>query len=73
MFDQVYDNGSMILGKIIWVKEYICRNEDDITEVTDIIHDLEDLDADTIVAVNYNHPMGYTIDYWTYNDIVNKP
>ena len=80
MFDNVYDNGEIVLGKVIWVKKYIRENADDITEVEDILKDLEEivakcdnLDADTIVAVNYDHGMGYSIDYWTYNDIVNKP
>lgn len=73
MFDSVYDNGTIILGKVKWVKDYICKNADNITELKDLIHDLEDLDADTIVAVNYDLGMGYSIDYWTYNDIVNKP
>ena len=73
MFDDVYDNGEIILGKVIWVKEYICKNADDITEVKDLINDLEDLDADAIVGVNYDHGMGYSIDYWTHNDIVNRP
>ena len=73
MFDNVYDNGEIVLGKVKWVKKYIRENAEDITEVEDILKDLEDLDTDTIVAVNYDHGMGYSIDYWTYNDIVNKP
>jgi hypothetical protein len=76
MTDDVFDNGKIILGKVIRIKEYIYKNADDITEVADLIkdlEDLEDLDEDTIVAVNYDNPMGYTIEYWTYNDIVNKP
>lgn len=73
MTDDLFDNGKILLGKVIRVKEYICKNADDITEVADLIKDLEDLDEDTIVAINYDNPMGWTIEYWTYNDIVNKP
>jgi hypothetical protein len=68
----VYDNGRIILGEVILVKEYICKNADDITEVADIIEDLENLDADAIVAVNYDHPMGYTIEYWSNDNIVDE-
>lgn len=73
MFDDIYDNGTIILGKVKWVKDYICKNADNIAELKDLIHDLEDLDANTIVAINYDLGMGYSIDYWTYEDIVNKP
>lgn len=73
MFDNVYDNGEIILGKVIWVKEYICKNTHNITEVKDLINDLEKLYINDIVAINYDQGMGYSIDYWTYNDIVNKP
>jgi hypothetical protein len=39
----------------------------------EIMEDLQKLEPDDIVAINYDHGMGYSIDYWTYNDIVNKP
>lgn len=68
----VYDNGRIILGEVILVKDYICKNADDITEVADIIEDLENLDADAIVAVNYDHPMGYTLEYWSNDHIVDE-
>lgn len=66
----VYDNGRIILGEVIFVKDYICKNAEDINEIADIIEDLEDLDADAIVAVNYDNPMGYTIEYWHKDHIV---
>lgn len=72
MFDDIYDNGEYLLGKVINIKEYICKNAEDISEVKDLIKDLEDLDADAIVCINYNHPMGYSIEYWTYNDKVKE-
>ncbi len=70
MFDDVYDNGECVLGKVINVKEYICKNAEDPEEIREIIHDLEDLDASSIVCINYNHPMGYSIEYWTQEDQV---
>ena len=62
--DKVYDNGTTILGNICNVKEYICRNADEIWEVEYLIKDLEDYDENTIVAVNYDCGMGYSIEYW---------
>lgn len=70
--NKIYDNGEMVLGTIYDVKNYICRHCDDMSEIKDIIHDLEDFDEDTIVAINYDNGMGYSIDYWTKQDIVEE-
>lgn len=66
----IYDNGMMILGVVYDVKEYIARNCEDVSEIKELIEDLEDLDADDIVCVNYDNPMGYSINYWKKDDIV---
>lgn len=68
--NNVYDNGTMVLGNIYNVKDYICRNCDDFDEVKDIIKDLEDWEEDTMVAINYDCGMGYSIDYWEQNSKV---
>ena len=67
---EIYDNGEMVLGSVYYVKEYICKNCEDIEEVKDLVNDLEDLDEDTIVAINYDNGMGYSIDWWTKKDKV---
>ena len=74
MFDDIYDNGERILGKIIDVKEHICRYAEDIADVKEIIEELEDYDEDTIVVVNYNHPMGcYMLEsYWKNSDKIDN-
>lgn len=70
MFDDIYDNGYLLLGKVKNVKEYACKNADYPEEIKEIIEELENYDADDIVAINYGHPMGYTIDVWKYDDKV---
>lgn len=70
--DKVYDNGTMVLGNVKNLKDYICRNCGDLEEVKEIIQDLEDLDEDTIVALNYDCGMGYSMDYWKKDDKVSK-
>lgn len=70
--NNVYDNGTMVLGNVYNLKDYICRNCEDYEEIKEIIEDLEDLDEDTIVAINYDLGMGYSIDYWSEEDIVNR-
>ena len=68
--NNVYDNGKIVLGNIYNVKDYICRNCEDLEEIKGLIEDLEDYDDDTIVAINYDIGMGYLIEYWTKNNIV---
>jgi hypothetical protein len=68
--NNVYDNGKIVLGNIYNVKDYICRNCEDLEEIKGLIEDLEDYDDDTIVAINYDIGMGYLIEYWKKNNIV---
>lgn len=70
--NKIYDNGTMVLGNVKNLKDYICRNCEDLEEVKEIIQDLEDLDEKTIVALNYDCGMGYSIDYWNEDSIVKE-
>lgn len=70
--EKVYDNGEMVLGTIKNVKNYMCKNCDDYEEIKDIIEDLENYDEDTIVAINYDLGMGYSIDYWFKDHLVEE-
>ena len=77
MFDNVYDNGEYLLGKVANVIEYInnqiLNEEVDDEEAIELLTELGTLYSNDIVAINYNHPMGYSYECWTYDDIVNKP
>lgn len=68
--DCIYDNGEMCLGKVSDITKYLLDNAEETWEIEDIIIDLRDLEDDTIVAINYDHGMGYSIDYWRENDRV---
>ena len=70
--NNIYDNGLMVLGNVYKVKEYICENSEETWEIEDLIHDLEDLNENDIVVVNYDAPMGYTIHYWKEKDIIKE-
>lgn len=72
MFDDIYDNGEYLLGKVSLIRNYIRRNADDISDAKELLQDLENLSPDTIVAVYYNHPMGYSFEYWTYEDKIKE-
>jgi hypothetical protein len=70
--ENVYDNGEMVLGTIYNVKNYLCKNCEDFEDIKEIVEDLENYDEDTIVAINYDLGMGYSIDYWHEDDIVKE-
>jgi len=74
----IYDNGALMLGNI---KDVINEVENEIKKDIDMIDvdkeellkDLKELeDIADIVMVNYDNPMGYTIDYWTKKDMVKE-
>lgn len=66
----IYDNGEMCLGKVSDIIKYLLDNAEETWVIEDIIIDLRDLEDDTIVAINYEHGMGYSIDYWREKDKV---
>lgn len=68
--NNIYDNGYKVLGKVIDIKEYINKNCKENEDLKEVLFDLEELDNNTIVMINYDNPMGYNIDYWDIKDIV---
>ena len=76
----IYDNGALMLGN---VKDVIMEIEREIKQDIDmfdidmeeLLKDLKELrdidyDNDMVVCINYDNGMGYSIDYWSSNDIV---
>ena len=70
----IFDNGALMIGNIKDIINYIENDENlETWEYDDLLKELKELkNIATIVMVNYDNPMGYSIDYWTKNDIVNK-
>ena len=72
----IFDNGALLLGKATDILKYWEQHYDeDLEQIEEIINDLKELvkiDNTTIVCINYEQPMGYSIDYWNDSDIVNK-
>ena len=70
----IYDNGSLLLGNIKDVMKEFERafkenKEENCKDILDELKTLEEEDNAYIVLINYGHPMGYTIDYWTKDDL----
>lgn len=70
--NNLYDNGTMVLGRKDKVYKYLIDNAEETWEIEDILHDIEDLEEDTIVAINYDLGMGYSIDYWDSKDRIER-
>lgn len=79
--NKIYDNGAIMLGNIAMVikeiKIEMAKNIDMcFVDTEELLKDLEDIECklgkDTIVCINYENGMGYTIDYWTNKDIVKE-
>lgn len=75
--NNIYDNGAIMLGNVKMVKEELkMEMKQDIdmccVDIEEVIKDLEELEDNMIVAINYDCGMGYSIDYWHENDIVRE-
>lgn len=72
--NKIYDNGALMLGNVQDILEYLAtQNEDlELEMVTEIVEELEELENDIIVCVNYEHPMGWSVDYWFKDSIVKE-
>lgn len=72
----VYDNGYYLLGQVDKVIEY-CKNNITTSDMEDEFYELmqeltEYYETTDIVSIYYENPMGYTIECWSKEDIVNK-
>ena len=76
----IYDNGALMLGNVQMVINEIekelkngvdmfCADMEDILKE---LKELRDIDYEMVVCINYDNGMGYSIDYWSSNDIINK-
>lgn len=66
----IYDNGALMLGNIKDIINYIENDERlETWEYEELLKDLYEIkDIAYIVMVDYENPMGYTINYWKKND-----
>ena len=47
-------------------------NAEETWEIEDILEELKEFEDNTIVAINYDNGMGYSIEYWTTKDIITQ-
>ena len=76
--NNIYDNGALLIGNINMVINEVEKEiKEDIdmvfTDKEELLKDLLELkDIAEIVYIDYENPMGYTINYWCKNDIVKE-
>ena len=68
----IYDNGRLCLGEVGKIKQDLINNAEETWEIEDILGELKELEDNTIVAINYDSGMGYSIEYWTTKDIITR-
>jgi len=72
MRNVVYDNGEKLLGTkrdiVADIHNQMLTQEND-EEFMEILKDLTSIADDSIVMINYDCAMGYTIDYWDKDDM----
>lgn len=72
--NSIYDNGALMIGNIKEIIKYIENDETlETWEFEDLLTDLKELnDKVEIVMINYENPMGYSIDYWNKDDEIKE-
>ena len=76
----IYDNGALMLGNILDVIREVERESETnldmcFVDQQELLKDLKELylaDNHMIVCINYEQPMGYSIDYWRQTDKIEK-
>ena len=68
----IYDNGRLCLGEVGKIRQQLIDNAEENWEIEDILEELKEFEDNTIVAINYDNSMGYSIEYWTTKDIITQ-
>ena len=66
----IYDNGRLCLGEVGKIRQQLIDNAEETWVIEDILEELKEFEDNTIVAINYDNGMGYSIEYWTKKDIL---
>ena len=65
--NKVYDNGYKLLGTVKNIKKDIennIRTSDMEEQLYEILEELKEYKDNNIVVIDYDNPMGYTIESW---------
>lgn len=72
----VYDNGYSLLGNAKDLKKYLLKQmnnaDNDTSDLREMLEELKDYRDDTVILINYDAPMGYTLEYWSNDNIMDN-
>ena len=69
---KIYDNGTYLLGRKKDIYEMALTRANDDQAALELLYELKDYDDESILSIDYSHPLGYSITEWKSNDIINK-
>ena len=69
---KIYDNGTYLLGRKKDIYEMALTRANDDQTALELLYELKDYDDESILSIDYSHPLGYSITEWKSKDIINK-
>lgn len=69
---KIYDNGTHLLGRKKDIYEMALTRANDDQAALELLYELKDYDDESILCIDYSHPLGYNITEWKSKDAINK-
>lgn len=69
---KIYDNGTYLLGRKKDIYEMALVHANDDQGILELLYELKDYDDESILCIDYSHPLGYNITEWKSKDAINK-
>ena len=69
---KIYDNGTYLLGRKKDIYEMALTRANDDQAALELLYELKDYEDESILSIDYSHPLGYSITEWKSKDIINK-
>ena len=69
---KIYDNGTYLLGHKKDIYEMALTHANDDQAALELLYEIKDYDDESILSIDYLHPLGYSITEWKSKDIINK-
>ena len=69
---KIYDNGAYLLGRKKDIYEIALTRANDDQAALELLYKLKDYDDESILSIDYLHPLGYNITEWKSKDAINK-
>lgn len=69
---KIYDNGAYLLGRKKDIYEMTLTHANDDQTALELLYELKDYDDESILSIDYSHPLGYSIIEWKSKDLINK-